>query len=117
MEITGAPSGHARSFASEFWTFVAENTCRIEDKFDYIQALTEEGTKVKSLKRLLETCKPGWAVMVGDRIYDLEAAEENELPFIACKYGYCAPGELDGCEYTATSISDIPLIVEQMVMK
>ncbi len=31
--------------------------------------------------------------MVGDRIYDLEAAEENELPFIACKYGYCAPGE------------------------
>ena len=89
----------------------------IEDKFDYIQALTEEGTKVKSLKRLLETCKPGWAVMVGDRIYDLEAAEENELPFIACKYGYCAPGELDGCEYTATSISDIPLIVEQMVMK
>ena len=30
----------------------------IEDKFDYIQALTEEGTKVKSLKRLLETCKP-----------------------------------------------------------
>lgn len=92
------------------------NTLNLEDKFDYIQALTSAETKIHSLKMLLDTCRPERAVMVGDRIYDLEAAKANKLPFIGCLYGYSAPGELDGCRYSALHVTDIPRIVERIML-
>lgn len=89
-------------------------TLNLKDKFDYIQALTQEGTKIHSLEMLLDKCRPVWAVMVGDRIYDLEAAKANSLPFIGCLYGYSAPGELDECKYSVSDVSEIPRIIEQI---
>lgn len=86
----------------------------IKSRFDYIQSLTEKGTKKESLKKLLECCNPQWAVMVGDRDYDREAAERNEIAFIACMYGYGAPGELERCEYQAASVLEIPDLVNQL---
>lgn len=46
-------------------------------------------------------------VMIGDRIYDLQGAKDNGIHFIAAKYGYSAPGELDGCKYFANTVSDL----------
>ena len=86
----------------------------IKSRFDYIQSLTEKGTKKESLKKLLECCNPQRAVMVGDRDYDREAAERNEIAFIACMYGYGAPGELERCEYQAASVLEIPDLVNQL---
>ena len=45
------------------------------------------------LADLLQEAKPERAVMVGDRAYDLLAAEYNGLAFIGCTYGY-APHEI-----------------------
>ncbi len=84
------------------------DTLKIGDQFCYIQGLTEEGTKKDSLRVLLKTCKPKWAVMVGDRNYDCEAAEANNIGFIGCLYGYCMPGELNHCKYLTSSAYEIP---------
>ncbi|MEZ4653429.1 MAG: haloacid dehalogenase-like hydrolase [Candidatus Eisenbacteria bacterium] len=49
----------------------------------------------------------GPAVMVGDRRSDREAAEETQVPFVGCSFGYAAPDELDGVPLLARSIDDV----------
>ena len=44
--------------------------------------------KTQTLALLLNRIKPTKAVMVGDRVFDKEAAFENKIPFIGCGYGY-----------------------------
>jgi len=41
---------------------------------------------------------PSKAVMVGDRLNDLNAAQANGMPFIGVSWGYGSPGELDGAD-------------------
>ncbi len=80
----------------------------IKDYFSYIQGITEEGTKSHSLCRLLEKTEPEWAVMVGDRFYDKEAARDNGIPFIACLYGYGKKGEFSEMDLSITEICRLP---------
>ena len=47
-------------------------------------------------------------IVIGDRRYDMEAARENGLPFIACDYGYAPAGELDGADARAAEIRELP---------
>ena len=84
----------------------------IEDYFRYVQGITKQQTKSHSLHRLLEKVRPEWAVMVGDRFYDKEAAEDNGIPFIACLYGYGKEGEFSGNELSITDICQLPSVVE-----
>ena len=52
--------------------------------------------------------------MVRERDYDSEAAESNKIDFIACMYGYGAPGELKQCKYQAESVLEIPDLVKRV---
>lgn len=89
----------------------------IEQEFDFIQGLTKCDNKSDSLRVLLQHVLPGKAVMVGDRIYDMQAAEINHIPFIGCLYGYGNLHELDGAQYRVTEASQIPAIIDQINMQ
>ena len=47
-------------------------------------------------------------LVVGDRRQDLECARSCKKPFIGCLYGYGEKGELNGADYYAEHIEDIP---------
>lgn len=53
----------------------------------------KDSDKVRQL-RLALADEP--AVMVGDRIFDIEAAEAVGIDCIYAEYGFCVPGETDG---------------------
>jgi phosphoglycolate phosphatase len=61
----------------------------LTDRIDVIQAL-EPGmrNKSQSLAHLLKRIRPGRALMVGDTLFDYQAAQDNGLPFIGCSYGF-----------------------------
>ena len=58
---------------------------------------------------------PGDLIMIGDRYADLEAAKAVNAPFIGCAYGFASPGELDGADYLAETVTDIPGIVDSII--
>jgi len=45
--------------------------------------------------------------MVGDRLSDLEAANDAGALFIGCAYGYANPGELDGARYVVNGMGEL----------
>ena len=60
----------------------------IDSLIDTIQDLRLGMTKVETLGLLLEREKPEAAVMVGDRIFDIEAGGKNGIATIGCRYGF-----------------------------
>ncbi len=82
------------------------NALEIDALIDVRQELIEGLTKADTLRLLLERIKPDRAVMVGDRIYDMEAARNNGIPFIGCLYGY-APEEVMSADVKVITGADI----------
>lgn len=78
------------SNASERYIKMVLNALKLIDKIDFIQPLLPDMKKSDTLRLLLEKVNPNKAVMVGDRIYDKEAAFANNIPFIGCMYGFNA---------------------------
>jgi phosphoglycolate phosphatase len=74
--------------------------------FDEIQPLMAGMTKKDTLKQLLDRTRPQKAVMIGDRIYDKEAAHANQIPFIGCLYGY-SPQEVLDADRTVLNGSEL----------
>ena len=52
--------------------------------------------------------------MVGDRIFDMEAARGNSIPFIGCLYGYC-PAEMAGSDRTVDCAAAIFDAVQDLI--
>ena len=84
------------------------------DKIDAIQPLLPGLTKVDTLGLLLQREEPEAAVMVGDRIFDMEAARGNSIPFIGCLYGYC-PAEMAGSDRTVDCAAAIFDAVQDLI--
>ena len=66
------------------------------------------------LDLLLQREEPEAAVMVGDRIFDMEAARGNSIPFIGCLYGYC-PAEMAGSDRTVDCAAAIFDAVQDLI--
>jgi phosphoglycolate phosphatase len=90
------------------------DTLDIHKYITYIQPKFVDHTKVYALGRFLDDVKPERAVMVGDRIYDFEAARGNNIPFIGCLYGYC-PAEMVGADVTVKSAEELFDAVEELI--
>lgn len=60
----------------------------LEDVFCTYRAYTEGRNKAQLLGDLLAEMKPARAIMVGDRLGDLQAGKANALPTIAACFGY-----------------------------
>lgn len=78
----------------------------LDQYIDEIQPLREEQSKAEILEHLLERTKPLNACMVGDRIFDKQAARANRIPFIGCLYGFKKEEVLDA-DYTARDPSEV----------
>ena len=46
--------------------------------------------------------------MVGDRFHDREVALRNDIPFVACAYGFGEPGECEGADAIAECAEELP---------
>ena len=102
------------SNATEEEIAVILKALHVEQEFDHVQGLTPKDSKADSLRVLLQRVQPEQAVMVGDRFYDMQAANGNHIPFIGCLYGYGAERELDAARYCVEEPCEIPIVVERM---
>lgn len=73
----------------------------------YPNSAPDYAPKGQRLKQAIADLGGGPAVMIGDRISDLEAAGEAGAEFIGCRYGYALPGELNGARYTVEEVSGL----------
>ena len=64
-------------------------------------------TKGENLRALLDDLRPERAVMVGDRLGDIRAGQENGLPTIAACYGYGNNAEYNQASLRAESVADL----------
>lgn len=80
------------------------DTLHLLEQIDYIQPLLPNLIKDDTLRLLLQQVCPDKAVMIGDRIYDKQAANHNQIPFIGCGYGYNRTEILD-----ADFVAEVPL--------
>lgn len=87
---------------------------KLSQYIDYIQPLIPGMIKDDTLCNLLKEQKPDKAVMVGDRIYDLNAARANHIPFIGCGYGY-NPSELLESDFFAETALAVYDGVKQLI--
>jgi len=62
----------------------------------YYHGLDGITTKAEMAARAIRELGPAPALMIGDRGSDRDAAAANGIPFIGCRYGYGAEGELEG---------------------
>lgn len=80
---------------------------------NYIQGLDEFLSKAESLGNLLKTVSCTDVCMVGDRFYDCDAAKQNHIPFIACRYGY-GKEEVQHVTYGIDALSELPTLVHTL---
>jgi phosphoglycolate phosphatase len=86
----------------------------IEALLDTRQQLLPGLTKADTLRLLLSRETPDRAVMIGDRIYDMQAAHQNGIPFIGCRYGY-APHEMAGADIAVETASALYDAVQALI--
>ena len=86
----------------------------IAEKIDYIQHLVKGMNKNGTLKLLLDRVNPPKAIMVGDRIFDIQAAKANNIPSIGCLYGFNREEALQA-DYTVEKPIEIADIVEKIL--
>jgi phosphoglycolate phosphatase len=95
--------------STEYIDLVLRST-GIRDYFDglYSSKFSSKGDTVKNLISIGEP-----AILIGDTVSDMVAANENHIPFIGAAYGY---GNLSGMSlaFTATSASEISGFIAQI---
>jgi len=91
--VTGKPQGMAEAVVEHFG---------IRGYFDAVYgARNRYSEKVETLQHALKAhaCLPERAIMIGDRLHDLEAAAMAGTGGIGVLWGYAAPGELSEREH------------------
>ena len=81
-------------------------TCGIIEMFSYIKTKCLPKTKADLVGEILDESKVYSAVVVGDRIHDIEAARNSNLPCIAVSYGY-GKDEVYSADFIAGNPSEI----------
>ena len=69
--------------------------------------------KSEFLRALLKKMEPVQACMVGDRCFDILAAEDNHIPVIGCAYGY-APEEIKNADCVVQKPEEILEAVREL---
>lgn len=87
---------------------------QIESYIDFIQPIITGKTKSDTLKLLLQNTKARHAVMIGDRIFDKLAAQDNNIKFIGCLYGF-NPDEVNDADITVASGFEITTAVKTLI--
>lgn len=99
--------------APEYVEYITR-TLDIKKYFTYLKGSENNTGKAQNLKAILEDLKPAAAVMVGDRSHDMEAARENRIPFIGCRYGFL-PDEVNGADICVEKGGEIYGAVKRLI--
>ncbi len=90
----------------------------LADLFDYVSApLDKNGETAKTvlINRALDflNIEPSFAVMVGDRHYDIEGAEKSGVRAVGVTWGYGSENELvcAGADYTVASPAELLALI------
>lgn len=89
-------------------------TIGIWEYFDEIGSLEIGMDKSEILSKLIEKLEPDRICMVGDRVFDVRAAEDNRVPMIGCAYGY-APWEVKGADIIVETPADLLDAVKKLI--
>lgn len=95
---------------------LALNAVNIKNMFQYIYSSQEFISKVEAIHALMIASQHKNVVMVGDRYYDLRAAQLNHIPFISAMYGYGTANEMADSSFTAETPKDIFSLVMQLAL-
>ena len=91
----------------------------IADKYDFNSLFDEiwyarKGiTKVEAVKRIIDKFGVHKFVMVGDRLCDIEAAQENQGIAIGAAYGF-GGSEMDKADYVAKTVGEVESIIDKL---
>ncbi|MCL2156355.1 MAG: HAD family hydrolase [Leptospirales bacterium] len=115
--------------AMNFNMLVASNGAR-----DYVEAILETynikrffsepfiytggniNNKTDIIGRYIELNPERRLIMIGDRATDLNAAKENNIPFIGCAFGHAGDDEIKGERYIIRSFIEIIDILERSLL-
>ena len=92
--------------------------CNLSDVFDsdnilYPKKIESYLTKTNLLQQLKSKYKPITCYMIGDRKYDLKAAEDSNYEFVGALYGY-APDEINGkSKHNINSFKELSSIIQK----
>lgn len=82
---------------------------------DYAECVKDNGIEKPELINKIMGLYPGCqAVVVGDRIHDLEAARENQLPCVAALYGF-GKAEMVEADYKIEHIDELENLLKGIV--
>ncbi len=81
-------------------------SCGIFDRFEIVRGKEEEKEKTHVLSEILEEIDPEYAIFVGDRRHDYEAAAGNGILSIGVSYGY-GGREIELSNFRANSAAEI----------
>lgn len=92
---------------------------KLEDAFDCIVAADLTGSLEKKADVIREALRRTGAssadtIMVGDRKYDAEGAEQNGVPFVAALYGFGSPEEF--APYPMLGSADSPADLTKLLL-
>jgi len=95
------------SNASKKYIDLVLNTSGIADFFKYIKGIDLTKSKANLIKEILTESNPSFAIVIGDTVYDINAAHENNLPCIGVKYGYGREEDILKADFNADNPEDI----------
>lgn len=82
----------------------------LEEIIKYRRNESSGTEKTLLIRELLDESKAETAVMVGDRVFDIEAARNNGIPSVGCLYGY-APAEAQLADVTVRDARELYTVV------
>lgn len=84
--------------------------------FDYVRFhRVADDTKTGMVREILDRSAAWPAVVVGDRVDDVQAAHANRLKAVAVKYGYGSANELGAADATVAAAAELPAILESFL--
>lgn len=86
-------------------------TLSLTECFTRVQPAIPGKTKTEALALLLKEMRPDRAVMVGDRLGDLNAGRANNLPTVAACYGFGTPEEWAEADRQAESVERLTALL------
>ena len=79
---------------------------------EFIAAGSLNLNKAEAIKLLIEKNKLAKAIYVGDTQLDYESANEANIPFIYCTYGF---GNIDNYKYSINSITELDEMINTII--
>ncbi len=95
------------SNATKEYLALCQQLFGVEGMFHRVVHSRPDRTKTQNLAALMAELRPEKAVMVGDRIGDIRAGQENGLPTIAAAFGYGNDAEYEKADARADTMAEL----------